>query len=497
MTASETNPPSLGTAATRGALWLGGSQMLRQGIQIFGSIVLARLLSPDDFGVLGMAMFFVGIGQLFAEFGIGAAIVQSQTNDRLVLSSCFWLNLLISVSVAAAIGLSAPLVARFYSQPELVLVVALLSLNMLLSALMVIPNTILTRDLRFPRIAVANILASLIGTGVAIAMALYKMGIWALVAQPLVGSTVLWLLLMIFAKWRPTLEFSWAAVSSYAKFGAALLGANLANYANRNVDRLLIGRFVGAEPLGLYSMSMQIILYPLQNVSGVIVKVLFPTMAKLHDEPKRRRQAYLSATGAIALITFPMLGGLFAVAPDFVSIILGDAWTGIVPIVRIMAWVGMAQCVGTTVGTIYLSSGRPDIALRVTLVCTPILISGMICGLPWGVLGVATGYSVASFMIFYYTALQAFRLIELRLSEFHAVILPTMLATLGMIGLVLLVINALSENSAATRLVAAVASGAMSYGLLTLLLNRPQAMELIARLRAASAARPSAPGLAS
>ena len=180
----------LGVSAARGVLWTGLGQVLRQVIQVIGSVALARLLVPDDFGVLGMAMFFVGIGQLFADFGIGSAIIQARSDDRVVLSSCFWLNLAVAATLALLVLVAAPWIADFYQRSDLAPMVAVLSLNLLLAGLQVVPQALLYRDMRFADLAKAQVLGSLAGALVAIMMAWYGAGVWSLVAQPLASPCV-------------------------------------------------------------------------------------------------------------------------------------------------------------------------------------------------------------------------------------------------------------------------------------------------------------------
>ncbi len=293
MTASPDAKKGLGTTAARGMFWTGGGQILRQMVQLISSVLLARLLVPDDFGMLGMALVIVGIGQIFADFGIGAAIVQSQTADRLVLSSCFWANLAVGVLLALAISLASPLIAAFYQRPTLAPLVVAASLTLVLSAAMVVPRSLLYKDMRFAELAKAQFLGSVGGAIVAVGLAWAGFGVWSLVIQPLAGTAITLAVSWGYARLLPKLEFSWSGIRGLVRFSVGVLGTDLLNYANRNTDSLLIGRTLGAGPLGFYSMSYQIMLYPLQQVSSVIVKVLFPTLSQLQDELPRFREAYL------------------------------------------------------------------------------------------------------------------------------------------------------------------------------------------------------------
>jgi PST family polysaccharide transporter len=474
---------TLASTAARGVLWTGGGQILRQLVQIGGQLLLVRLLAPDDFGLLGMAMFFVGVGQLFADFGIGSALVQARSNDSVVLSSSFWLNVGLAAILAVAMLACAPLIGSFYKRADLVPLVAVLALNLLLAGLQVLPGALLYRDMRFADLARAQVLGSLAGAVAAVGMAWAGAGVWALVAQPLVGSTANLLLCWRATRWLPSFEFSWPAVAPLARFSFALLGANLVGYGNRNVDSLLIGRVLGAGPLGLYAMAIQLMLYPLQQVSSVIVRVLFPTLVLIKDDLPRLRSAYLKAVGVIALVTFPLMGGLFALADDFVLVVFGPAWVEMVPVLKVLVWVGMMQSVGTTVGSIYLSTGNPGIALRVSLIGTPVLICGMAVGLHWGIFGVAVGYAVASFSLFYYTLLVSFNLIELRIQEFYLILIRPLLATLATVFSIIIVSQFIGDLAPAARLFSSIAFGTFVYFVTSLLINQAQLIGVVSLLQ--------------
>jgi PST family polysaccharide transporter len=247
---------------------------------------------------------------------------------------------------------------------------------------------------------------------------------------------------------------------------------------NRNADSLLVGRVLGAGPLGHYSMAIQLMLYPLQQVSSVFVRVLIPTLMHLRDELPRLRTAYLKAVGCIALVTFPVMGGLFAVADDFVQVAFGPAWSDMTPLVKILAWVGMFQSIGTTVGTLYLATGNPKLALRVTMIGAPVLIGGMAGGLPWGTVGVATGYAIANLVFSYYSFTTAFRLVGLSVADFRRELAPPLGCTLAMVAIVMLASRVLSPLDAPHRLAVSVLIGVLAYSAVTLYFNRARVLEV-------------------
>jgi O-antigen/teichoic acid export membrane protein len=353
----------------------------------------------------------------------------------------------------------------------------------------VVPSALLARDMRFADAARAQVLGSLSGALLAIALAWQGVGVWALAAQTLFGSAVVLSILVNSLRWRPHFEFSWPKVEPLARFSFPMLGNNLIGYAIRNADSLLVGRFLGPGPLGLYSMAIQLMVYPLQQVSSVIVRVLYPTMVQIRDDLPRLRAAYLRAVGGIAVLTFPMMGGLFAVADDFVAVVFGREWMEMAPVLKVVAWVGLMQSIGTTVGTIYITVGKPQVALRVSLIGAPVLIGGMAAGLHWGILGVAIGYGIASFSFFYYSIVQAFRLVGLKVAELHVAIARPLLATLAMVGVVAFAILALQSSQPAYRLGIAITIGVVAYAAFSLVLNRQQLADILTMLRSARRAK--------
>jgi PST family polysaccharide transporter len=355
--------------------------------------------------------------------------------------------------------------------------------DLLLSGLLVVPSALLAREMRFGALARSQVVGSLFGAVAAISMALAGFGVWALVAQPLCGASVTLAGCALAQHWYPRFEFSWLKVKSLARFSAALLGTSLVNYLNRNTDSVLVGRVLGAGPLGQYSMGVQLMLYPLQHVSSVFVRVLLPTLMQLQDDLQRLRTAYLKTAACIALVTFPIMGGLFALADDFVQVVFGPNWNEMAPLLKVLAWVGMLQSVGTTVGTLYLSTGNPGTALRVTLIGTPVLVGGMVAGLPWGILGVAVGYAVANFSFFYYSVTTAFRLVHLPLADFHRVMIRPLGATLAMIGVLEIAVPSLPTMAPTYRLPLCVSLGVVIYAAVSFAINRAQIAEVLSIAR--------------
>ncbi|HQU16085.1 MAG: colanic acid exporter [Chromatiales bacterium 21-64-14] len=490
----------LGTTAARGVLWTGGGQVLRQIVQVATSVLLARLLMPADFGLLGMALVFYGLVQLFADFGLGAAIVQVKELTGVALSSSFWLNVLVAVVLALALAISAPWIASFYGDPRLAAIITVLSIGLVFGGFVVVPRAILYKGLRFAEIAKAQVAGSIIGGVCAVAMAWLGFGVWSLVVQPLVGSATTMLLTVLYARWVPDRSFQWASIRKMTGFSAAVLGADMVNYAHREGDNLLVGKFLGSGPLGYYSLAYQLMLYPMNQVSQVIVRILFPLLSTLQDELARYREVYLKAVAAIAFLTFPMMVGLFAVAHDLVTVVFGAKWLPMLPVLQILCWVGMLQSVGTTAGLIYLSTGHAQRRLVFSLFATPVFLTFVVLGLPWGVVGVAGGYALAAFLVAYANYWVAFRLVKLPLRTFHA----SLARPAGASALMFLAVKVAQwwigghmHWLVGERLAFLVGIGVITYGLISIVINRAQIAEIKSLFMSVRATRTAASGVRS
>lgn len=470
----------LGVRAAKGVFWVGGGQFFRQGIQIITAVVLARLLLPEDFGLLGMSIIFVGFCQIFADFGVGAAIVQARNTSERALSSAFWINTVVVLVLMAILWVAAPFIADFYGDARVQPIMLALSLSLLLTGIMVVPRSILYRDLKFSELVKSQVVGSIIGAMAAVAMAWYGYGVWSLVAQPLIGTAVTAWMTVVYARWLPSMDYSWGSVRSLVHFSVPVLGADMMNYAYRQGDNLIIGKALGSQSLGYYSLAQQIMLYPLTQVSSVIVRVLFPALSRIQDDKDRVRHAYIKAVGAIAVVTFPLMTGLFILADSVVLVVFGEQWQPMTDVLIILCWVGLVQSVSTTVGTIYLSMGKPKIAFYFTLFATPVFLLAFLIGVNWGISGVAIAYLAATVVVSYANFLVGFRIIGLRLGEFHLSLMRPMLVSLIMMSLVWLIHGLLLQSMPlAANLFASVLCGIVLYIALSLAMNREQFIFLV------------------
>ena len=474
----------------KGVSWAGVSQVIRLLLQ-FGIIAfLARLLSPKEFGLIAMVVVFTNLAMVFRDFGLTAALVQRKelTEEHLFFS--FWLNILAGLILSLIIAAAAPAIAHFYSEPELTPVTIVIGATFFISSFGIVQMALLMKQLDFKRLAIVEISAVAISGTVAILLALAGFGVWSLVWQQVIFSFATVVFLWLFSRWRPQFSFRWQRGKELLGFGLNLTGFNILNYFTRNMGKLLIGRSLGSIPLGFYDLAYRLLLFPLDNISSVIGRVMFPALSIIQQDKAKTRYAYLRATRYIAMVSFPLMLGLLILAPQFVPVIFGPQWGRSIFLIQILALVGLMQSISTTVGWIYQSQGRTDILLRWGIFSTVIVVPSLIIGLRWDVEGVAVAHAIAAALLAYPCFAIPFKLINLKVGHLFKRLSRVILATLAMgaiiFGLRLFLLNTLGANDLIT-LIACVVIGVISYAGLLFVIDRglyQEVWQLLGQLRA-------------
>jgi len=434
---------SLLARAARGAFWSWSGQLFRQLLQLGITALLARWLAPDDFGrwaMLGVVMAFLS---LFGEWGMGPALIQKRDLTRAHLRAAFWGSLAIGVALMLVLMLGAPLVARAYADAHLVPLALALAWNFPLVALATVPIALLQRELRLGRLALVETIALALGGVVAVGLAFRGWGVWSLVGQTLIasGATAIaaWSLAPIGARGiGDPRRVDRDALGELFRFGRSLVGINVLNFLARNADTALIGRVLGAQALGYYALAYRLMLLPLQNISWALGRALFPALAQVPDL-ESARQAYRRVGEGIATVAFPMMIGLAIVAPEAIRVLYGPKWERAVFVARVLCGVGALQAIGTTIGPLCLSRGRPDVLLRWNLFFVPIVIASIALGLRWGIEGVALAYASASIAAWYFSHALANRVIALPMGVLLRALVPAAVSTgLMAVGVILI-----------------------------------------------------------
>lgn len=374
-------------------------QGLRFLLQLGSTMVLARLLTPDDFGLIGMVMVVISFVNMFKDLGLSQATIQRSNITREEVSNLFWVNLAVTVLLALCVALCAPVIASFYGREELAPLTVALALVIILQGVSLQHRALITRKMEFLKLTLIETGAMLAGVLVAIAIASYGFSYWALVAQVSAAAIVSSIGFFLFCRWLPSKPSLSVSIRPYLTYGGNLAGFNLLNFFSRNADNIMIGYAWGAGALGIYTKAYGLLLLPLQQVNDPMTKVMVPVLSRLQDNPKEYRNYYLKAVGYTIALTFPIVGLFLASSHFIVLILLGHNWLDAVPVFQALVPAAFISALNVTTGWVYLSRGTTGRQLKWTLFAAPLHVLAMLSGLRWGAVGVAWGVSLSFCMV--------------------------------------------------------------------------------------------------
>jgi PST family polysaccharide transporter len=389
----------LGRRSRRGGAVLLGAQMVRVLAQMGTLVVLARLLPPQAFGLLAMVAAIGLVLDLVKEFGLSSATIQKSDITHAQVSALFWVNAGVGTALAALLFLAAPLIARFYGQPELEDIARWLALGFVASGFTVQHWALLRRQMRFTAIAGMETTADLLSFAVAVTLAWHGAGYWALVVQRLVSPILLLVASWTICRWRPSRPARAVGVRVLLGFGAGVTGSQLASAFARSVDQILIGWLWGPVVLGLYERTTRLLLVPINTINAPVYAAAMPALSRLLDEPARYRSMFCQVMQKLGLLTMPTFA-LAAVTADWVvEILFGPSWRQAIPLVAAFSVSATFLPVLMAAGLLYLTQARTGDMLRATLLDAAIAIVAIVVGLPWGVIGVAASIAIVGLLL--------------------------------------------------------------------------------------------------
>lgn len=380
---------SLSSIAARGAVLTMGGQGVKIMLQFCGIVVLARLLSPNDYGLMAMVVVLTGIGEVLRDFGLSSAAIQAKTLSAHQRSNLFWINSAIGLGLALLVFVIAPAIASFYAEPRLVPISRVLAITFLLNGIATQYRAQLNRSLRFGSLALVDILGMAAGLAAGLLLAIKGFDYWALVGQQLALSVATLFTLVLSARWWPGLPRRGVQMRALLSYGGNLVTTQLIGYATRNLDSLIIGYRFGAESLGLYSKSYQLSVMPLNQINAPATTIALPVLSRLQQEPERYDQFLLHGQTVMLHLIVGLLAFAAALAEPLILLMLGQQWQEAVPVFRILAVAGIFQAASYASYWVFLSKGLTPLHLRFTLISRPILIGFIFLGALWGMPGVA------------------------------------------------------------------------------------------------------------
>ena len=425
------NQGGLTGRTVNGALWafLGAASEVTLHWVIF--IVLARLLGPQDFGVYTLGSVVIGFSRVFGEIGLGPSLVQRRELDARYVKSAFSATLALSILTSLAIIVLAPAIAAALGTEELTAVIRVLSVLFLIRGIILVPRSLLQRELRFSKLARSEVISYGLGYGVVgIALAFLGYGYWALVWASIVEASLLCIQFLFLQPYPKKLRIYWTALRELLSFGVGISVGRVGNYLAMKGDYLIVGRFMGVAPLGIYSRAYELMAVPVGLFQQVVDRALFPAVAIVQGDHERLSRGYLRASSISALLLLPTGMVLFVLAPEIVLIVLGDKWTGAIAPLRIIA-LGMFFRSGYQVGAVIVK-GVGDVhrlASRQWLYAGLVLI-GAWAGHFYGIVGVSVGVVLAIALQFVSISHLAMRNAGVSAREFLQAHVPSMITSI-------------------------------------------------------------------
>jgi O-antigen/teichoic acid export membrane protein len=465
--------------------WVAVSQAARVIAQLVSVAVLARLLPPASYGVMAMAMTVTNLAYLFRDLGTATAIIQRKDVADDLLCAIYWLNICLALTIGAVLVAVAVPVAHLYKEPQLAAIIATLALAFPLSGIGTVQQALLERESRFRTVARIETISAACGLALAVGLALAGAGVWSLVGQMLLSTSLTAVQVALAAPWRPRRVFPFKALREVAGFGAHISLFQGLIYLERNADNMIIGRMLGSAALGLYAMAYKIMLFPLQNITGVATRALLPAMSRRQGSLAEIGDLYLRATSAIAMVTAPMMAGLYFLREPFVLLALGPRWMPMAALLKWMAVVGFVQSITASTGAVFLSLGRARLMLGLGLYGSVLQVGSFVIGVQWGIEGVAASYCVANLLNFLPASLLAMSLLQVTPRAAGLAVAKPMAAAACML-LALWVLDGMLapyKVSMAAGFAISVMAGAAVYGFVLFVLLQQDASAMRALLK--------------
>jgi len=408
---------SLKSKAIHGVFWNFLERIGEQGIHFVVAIILARLLAPELFGLVGMLSIFIEVARVFIDSGFGAALIQRKEATTVDKCSIFYFNILVGILAAGLLCASSPWIAAFYHRPILIPLMCALSSTLVINSFAGIQAALLSKRIDFKTQLKVGVVAITLSGAIGIAMAIRGFGIWSLVAQSIGGSIFRTTLLWFLSPWRPGLLFSFGALREMFGFGSRLLASSLLNTIFENIYLVVIGRLFSAAHLGLYSGAKKVQNLATINITGVVTQVAFPVFSMIQDDPVRLKRSMRKAMTALALINFPIMVGMALVARPLVYVLLTEKWAGSIHWLQLLCVASLLYPIQSLHLNVLKARGRSDLYFKLEVLKKTLVVVLIAITYRWGVTGMIWGQIAMSVLGYYINSYYTSRLIHYSLKE--------------------------------------------------------------------------------
>ena len=457
---------SYSNTVAKGLIWSGFEKLSVQIIQFVIGLVLARLLTPSEYGIIGILLVFIAFLQVFIDAGFSKAIIQKKDRTTEDYSTVFYFNGIISIVSYLLLWFTAPLIAKFYDNIQLVEYIRVIGLTLFFNALIAIPTTMLTIDLNFKVLAKVNALGNLLSGLIAIMMAYYGFGVWALVWQQVIRAVLLAILIWLFVRWKPQYVFSTSSLKSLFSFGSKLLYSSLISMVVNNFTNLFIAKLSSTKDLGYYTRGTQFTVVVYGTASSVLESVLLPVFASIQDNLEKIEEHFKTIIKSVYLLIFPIFMLLAILAKPLVLFLLTEKWLPVVPIMQVFCFARMITIISGINVTVLYAIGRSDLVLRQQVFKILIRVIFLVIALPFGIFYIALAELLSTIVHFFINTYYPGKIMKLNSRQQIKQLVPVSITGVGMMIVSYGVTLIVPAQYLLVKLIAASMMGILSYYLL-------------------------------
>jgi lipopolysaccharide exporter len=421
---------SLSRRAVKSGFWIIFLRIFQQLFSLIRTVVLARILLPSDFGLLGIALLSISLLETFSQTGFDRALIQKKEDIANYLNSAWTIMILRGFLLFVILFGAAPFLADFFNTPQAKPIIQVMSFSFLFRGFMNIGVVYFQKELEFNKQFFYRVSGTIADFVVAVSFALVFRTVWALVFGILAGNLVQFVASYVLQPHRPRVQLDTAKTRELYNFGKWIFGSSVIIFFLTQGNDFFIGKFLGVAMLGFFQMACHIARIPTTQITHVISQVTFPTYSKLQDEKAKLRETYLKVLKLTAFLSFPIAGLIFAFAPETASIILGEKWSPMIPALQIMAVGGLIRSLGATIGPVFQAIGKPEILTKFMLYQLGLFLALVYPFIQhWGIAGAALAAVVPGFLINFSLSFKIVKVVECRLRQFYKTLFPPFSAT--------------------------------------------------------------------
>jgi len=465
-----------------GFFWSFFERIGRQSIHFVISVILARMLMPEQYGVIAMLAIFMAVAQCFIDSGFGSALIQKQDANYIDECSMFYFNIALGFIAAVLLCLAAPWIASFYNTPILVPLTQALSLNLIINAFGIIQTTLLTKRINFKSQMKFTLTATIVSGCIGVTMAYTGFGVWSLVAQSISSNLVRTVLLWLFLSWRPSLLFSFNSLRSMFAFGSKIFFSGLFDNVYNNLIPIIIGKMFSAADLGFYTRAYSLQQLPADNIAQPVARVTYPVFSSVQGDKPRLKRGVRKALTTLVMINFPLMIGLAIVAKPLVHILLTEKWLPCVPYLQLLCGIGLLYPLHVINLNVLKAQGRSDLFFRLEIIKKVLAVAFIFSTFQWGISMMIMGQIAVSFISYFLNSYYTGKFLDYSIMEqFRDISHSFLLSILMAVGVYM--INFLPISQQSLLLTAQIATGIVLYTVLCQITKLPSFMQSLEMIK--------------